>query len=366
MKRSLIFVLLALALFSCERMLCTYPYGNRKIDVVINDIPFKTEVYFRIPYTLKTWEWEKEGLRLQQIEILDHNTNSILQTIEKENLPHVHKDPIPFIPVFTSDRISHYYLSIQLPIELSKKIPSRISHRFILIDTVSNKEMTVKGGLFSPRINKTPLSISSPVKGDNWIFINQSTNAYHFYTIFFVDGNLWRGERFAFDNLQLNDQMTDFFEGDPKVNESYFNYRDTLYAVADGPVLKVVDGRPENKGDAHDLVFTTMDEYGGNYVIQNIGNGLYAFYAHCVPYKFFVSQGEVVKEGNPIGLLGISGNSTAPHLHFQITDGPNLLFSNGHPFVIKSYTKVGEFETGPLTPVTYTNAMMEELSVISF
>jgi len=42
------------------------------------------------------------------------------------------------------------------------------------------------------------------------------------------------------------------------------------------------------------------------------------------------------------------------------------LFSIGHPFVIKSYTKVGNFETGPITPATYTNAMMEELSIICF
>jgi hypothetical protein len=42
------------------------------------------------------------------------------------------------------------------------------------------------------------------------------------------------------------------------------------------------------------------------------------------------------------------------------------LFSNGYPFVIKSYKKVGNFETGPITPATYTNAMMEEQSVISF
>ena len=364
MKKSLIFVFSVLILFSCERFLC--PFGNRKIEVVINDIPFKTEVYHRIPYTLKTWEWEEEGLKLEQIQILDHNTKRMLQTIEEEDLPHVHKNPIPFIPVFTSDEIFHYYLSIQLPIELSKNIPTRISHRFILKDTLTNREITVEGGIFTPRTDKTPLSIASPVKGDNWIFINQSTNDYHFYTLFFVDGNLWRGERFAFDNLQLNDQMNVFFEGDPKVNESYFNYRDTLYAVADGTVLKVVDGRPENRGDAHDLVFATMDEYGGNYVILDIGNSRYALYAHCVPNEFLVSEGDILKEGDPIGLLGNSGNSTAPHLHFQITDGPNLLFSNGKPFVIKSYTKVGNFETGPITPATYTNAMMEEQSIISF
>ncbi|HNR27200.1 MAG TPA: M23 family metallopeptidase [Bacteroidales bacterium] len=364
MKKSLILLLSVLTLFSCERLFC--PHDNRKIEVVINDIPFKTEVYYRIPYTLKTWEWEKEGLRLQRIEILECYTNRILQTIEQEDLPFVHKDPLPSNPEISSDKISNYYLSIQLPIELSNNKPSRISHRFILKDTLLHKYVTEEGGKFTPRINEVPLSISSPVKGDNWIFINQSTNGYHFYTMFFVGGNLWRGERFAFDNLQLNDQMDNFYEGDPKVNESYFNYKDTLYAVADGTIHKLTDGRPQNNGDAQDVVFASIDEYGGNYVIQDIGNGLYAFYAHCAPNEFFVAQGDFVKEGDPIGLLGNSGNSTAPHLHFQITNGPSLFFSNGQPFVIKSYTKVGDFETGESSPAAYTNAMMEVRSVISF
>lgn len=47
MKKSLILLLSVLTLFSCERLFC--PHDNRKIEVVINDIPFKTNVYYRIP-----------------------------------------------------------------------------------------------------------------------------------------------------------------------------------------------------------------------------------------------------------------------------------------------------------------------------
>ena len=136
--------------------------------------------------------------------------------------------------------------------------------------------------------------------------------------------------------------------------------------MANGTVLKVVDGRPENRGDACDIKFANLDEYAGNYLVLDIGNGRYVFYAHCVPNKFLVTQGETVKEGDPIGILGNSGNSTAPHLHFQITDGLHLFLSNGLPFVIKKYTKIGNFQTGPISPVVYTNAMMEEQTVISF
>ncbi|HNR85299.1 MAG TPA: cell division protein FtsA [Taishania sp.] len=108
------------------------------------------------------------------------------------------------------------------------------------------------------------------------------------------------------------------------------------------------------------------EEKEAGVAILDIGGGRYAFYAHCVPNSFMVEIGDVVKEGDPIGLLGNSGNSDAPHLHFHIMDGTDIFFSNGLPFVVKKYTKVGDFETGPTTPTIVTNSMMEEYSIINF
>ncbi len=362
------FLIVAFFLVGCKKdnAVETIPTPTEKIEVLINDIPFQTEKYYRIPYTLKTWEWEKEGLKLQQIEVLDDNSKLVLMTISQPDLPFIYKDPLEPNPFFTYDKISNYYLSIQLPILLTQEKPTKVSHRFLLRDTVQNKDVTVDGGTFSPRSNESPIVISSPVKGDNWLFINQSTLGYHFYVLFFVDGKIARGERFAFDNVKVNAEMNAILNGDPKVNESYFNYKDTLYAVANGTVLSIKDDRAENNGDAHDVPLNTIDEYGGNYLVLDIGGGRYAFYAHCVPNSFMVEIGDVVKEGDPIGLLGNSGNSDAPHLHFHIMDGTDIFFSNGLPFVVKKYTKVGDFETGPTTPTIVTNSMMEEYSIINF
>ena len=339
---------------------------EEKVTVIINEMPFQTEQYLRIPYTLQTWEYEKEGLALEQIIIIDHNSKTELMKIEKADLPKIYKGPLPANPFFISDRISHYYLSIQLPIPLGQSPPSKIYHRLIFQDTVQNKAITIEGAAFSPRSTETPLKIATPLKDNNMIFINQSTMGYHYNTLFFVGGNILSGERFAFDSLQLNSDYSRYFDGDPKINESYFNYRDTLYAVADGIVIRIRDGRPENSGDAHDVPLNTADDYGGNYLVLDIGGGRYAYYAHCVPNSFLVKEGDTVKEGQPIGLLGNSGNSDAPHLHFEITDGTDILFSNGVPFVLKWYIKSGETGSGPAIPKTVTNSMMEETTVISF
>jgi len=58
-----------------------------------------------------------------------------------------------------------------------------------------------------------------------------------------------------------------------------------------------------------------------------------------------VKKGDAVRRGQAIGQLGHSGNSTSPHLHFQVTDGPDRLFaeppvvfSNVHVEILTSKT----------------------------
>jgi murein DD-endopeptidase MepM/ murein hydrolase activator NlpD len=54
-----------------------------------------------------------------------------------------------------------------------------------------------------------------------------------------------------------------------------------------------------------------------------------------------VAVGDRVRPGQPLGRLGNSGNSNAPHLHFQLMDGPTPLGSNGVPFTFSSFRAEG-------------------------
>ncbi len=370
MKNKILIILVAgvfACLSSCKKEGPEAEYAG-KIEVIINDIPFKTDQFLRIPYTLKMWEFDKVGLRFVSLTAVNKATGEELMTITEATLPIVYTAPLDANPYYVLDPISDYYLSLQLPIPLTKAAPAEIIHRFEFRDTLQNKTLEFEAGAFKPRLSESPLVISSPVKGADWLFINQSTNAYHFYTLFFMDGEIYTPERFAFDNLRMNPDLTDIHDGDPLDNHSYYNYRDTLYAVANGTVVYLKDGQPENHGDAQDVTFSTALDLAGNYLIVDIGAGRYAYYCHCVPNSFLVRANEAVKEGDPIALLGNSGNSTAPHLHFQITDGTDLFHSHGIPFVLKSFAKTGDLSGTPTRqgPQEYKSSMMEQWTLMKF
>src|SRR5260370_14351662 len=65
-------------------------------------------------------------------------------------------------------------------------------------------------------------------------------------------------------------------------------------------------------------------------------------YAHMQAGTIQVRVGQRVAAGQVIGLVGNSGNSVAPHLHFQVNDKPSSLASNGLPYEIKEFQVTGK------------------------
>ena len=54
----------------------------------------------------------------------------------------------------------------------------------------------------------------------------------------------------------------------------------------------------------------------GNYIMIDHGGGLYTIYMHAS--KLLVSEGQEVKRGDKIALVGSTGRSTGNHLHFTV------------------------------------------------
>ncbi|HEV7850561.1 MAG TPA: M23 family metallopeptidase, partial [Mycobacterium sp.] len=140
---------------------------------------------------------------------------------------------------------------------------------------------------------------------------------------------------FAIDYIQLKPDGT-MSTGDLTKVESYPYFGADIHAVADGPVVGALEGLPEQipTKSPTDL---KLEEYGGNHIVQDIGNGNYAFYAHLKTGSLKVKVGDQLSTGQVIASLGNTGNSDAPHLHFHVMSTPDPLRSDGLPFVIKSF-----------------------------
>jgi murein DD-endopeptidase MepM/ murein hydrolase activator NlpD len=91
----------------------------------------------------------------------------------------------------------------------------------------------------------------------------------------------------------------------------------------------------------------------GNVIVLDVGGGRFAFYGHVQRGTLRVKTGDKVRRGQVIGLIGNSGNSDEPHLHFHVGDSPSMLEAEGVPYLID------RFET--LTPPSGCRPVQREL-----
>lgn len=76
-------------------------------------------------------------------------------------------------------------------------------------------------------------------------------------------------------------------------------------------------GNPVYASDAGVIVYSNWNENGyGNLIVIDHGNGWQSVYAHLDTFAKYC--GENVDQGEIIGTLGTTGNSTGPHLHFEL------------------------------------------------
>jgi hypothetical protein len=129
-----------------------------------------------------------------------------------------------------------------------------------------------------------------------------------------------------------------------------YGWGQPVHAAFDGMIVQALDGVPERRWlhvarESWWAVRTTVGlarrgldpaRLAGNHVIVATG-GTYALYAHLAPGSVAVTSGQQVRVGEVLGRVGHSGNSTAPHLHFQLMDSANPLQARGVPCAFAAY-----------------------------
>jgi murein DD-endopeptidase MepM/ murein hydrolase activator NlpD len=160
-------------------------------------------------------------------------------------------------------------------------------------------------------------------------------------------------EEFAFDLAALGgDGLT--HKGDGSHLTDYYAYGRDVLAVADGEVVEAgtdateANDRLQQPGESQEdfekrtyveqakLLARSYKAPLGSYVIIRHAGGEYSHYAHLKQGSVRVKAGDAVKRGQVIAQLGQTGNTTEPHLHFQLTNGPDPLYSRGVPILFKN------------------------------
>lgn len=171
-----------------------------------------------------------------------------------------------------------------------------------------------------------------PLKG-TWLVVNNYDNIHAHRRC--------HSEEFAIDLIKLTNDFMIVPEKNCD-NKNYPGYGEKIYAVADGKVVDCFNEFPENPPGFRSRLPEEKwnkfkEKYGfvagvaGNYVILQHSGDEYSFYAHMIPGSLTVKQGDFVNQGQVIGLVGNSGNSDAPHLHFHLMNGPDILSARGLP-----------------------------------
>lgn len=189
--------------------------------------------------------------------------------------------------------------------------------------------------------------IGRPLSGKHWVAVNGccAPVGVHRGAGISVNGHLHYGQRFAIDWMRLDDEGR-FTAGNGKKVDEYASYGEKVLAVADGTVIGTLASMEDQvPGEMPDPKTITIDNIEGNHIVLDLGQGRYAFYAHLQKNSLKVSKGDRVKRGQVLALLGNTGNSGAPHLHFHLMDGPSVLGSSGIPYVFDQFEVAGLVRT---------------------
>jgi murein DD-endopeptidase MepM/ murein hydrolase activator NlpD len=134
----------------------------------------------------------------------------------------------------------------------------------------------------------------------------------------------------------------------------YYAYGKPIYAIGDGTVVSVLNTQDESEDllkkpeedeteylqrvqlNQQNLLMKGFKYILGNHVIIKHAHGEYSFYVHMKQGSINLKEGDKVKQGDEIGALGNSGNSTEPHLHFHVANSPNFVESRSLPIRFKN------------------------------
>ena len=135
-------------------------------------------------------------------------------------------------------------------------------------------------------------------------------------------------QRYAYDFVIL-DSAGSSFRGEETEAGSFYCYGRDILAPADGTVAEICTGNPDSRITKNRTASCNARDIRGNYVLICHSADEYSLLAHLKPDSIQVSVGQSIKKGEKIAECGNSGNTSEPHLHFQVQLGKSFYSSPG-------------------------------------
>jgi hypothetical protein len=208
-----------------------------------------------------------------------------------------------------------------------------------------------------------PVVIDFPLRGEGWMAVTTPATRVPSH------GTDLLGQRYAYDLLKVDARRGAHFHPagtlrgailGGRTRESYA-WGEPVFAPFDAEVVAASDGMAEREWihparelgrSLHNAVTFSPEKIPvilGNHVLLRAGGGasavsgarqheqIYAGFAHFAPGSVAVHVGQRVAAGDLLGRVGHTGNSTSPHLHFQLMDSADLMTARGIPCAFRAY-----------------------------
>jgi len=304
-------------------------------------VPFMgSDGHVHLVYELGMTNFSSAEIAVEKVEVISEGAT--LQTLDTAAVAGRLQPAGQRDPTGTLAKGTHALLFLNVTLAPGAKVGADLSHRVFVRASAAppgHQEFSETGG--TTKVDRRPVtSIGPPLRGTHYISADSCCDATrHTRAALPVNGRVWVAQRYAVD-WEQTDAGGRIYAGQREKLESYAIFGQPVLAVADALVVSVIDGEPEQTPGNYPTNIA-LDKADGNSVILDLGSHRYALYAHMQPGNIKVRSGEKVHLGQVIGLVGDTGNSIVPHLHFQVTDGPSSLSSNGLPYEISEFQVTG-------------------------
>jgi hypothetical protein len=285
-------------------------------------------------------------LRVDVLDEAEHSVKSLDQNEIARRLVRAGKQPNPKENCVL-DSGSRSVLFLQLSFENKQAVPDALIHRV----TVGFRRKGVEHaklcgvGPAVPVIEAEPLVIAPPVRPGIWLAGNGPGDGPvgHRLSLQAWNGRLVSNQRYALDFMKFGGDRR-LVRGKSSINANWTSYGEEVLAVADGVVIEAKDGIVENTPGEEYAVPGDLDNAAGNRLVLKIGPDRYAAYAHLKPHSLRVKTGDQVRKGQALGLIGNSGISDAPHLHFHLINAASFFGGESIPYLFEYFDLLGPYQ----------------------